>query len=88
MFKGKKKSSNRLIYEIDDDELLIGTVETPTFKKIHTTEAKCRVQKIKTVPQVKAVENRNDEWYSTLKLGEPLVKLELDTGGKCNMLPE
>ena len=50
-----KQSSNQSIYEVDDDELLIGTVKTPMFKKIHTTEAKCRVQKIKTVPRVEAI---------------------------------
>ena len=83
-----KQSSNRSMYKVDDDELFIGTVETPTPEKIHTTEAECRVQKGNSVPQVEAVENRNDEWYSTLKLGKNLVKLKLDTGAKCNVLPQ
>ena len=33
-----KQSSNRSMYEVDDDELFIGTVETPTPTKIHTIE--------------------------------------------------
>ena len=56
-----------------------------------TAEAEYKVQnlsaKAENVPQVEAVESRNDEWYSTLKFGQHLVKLKLDTGVKCNMLP-
>lgn len=86
-----KQSSNRSAYEVDDDELFIGTVETSTPDKVLTTEARYKVQnlsaKVENVPQVEAVESRNDEWYSTLKLGEHLVKLKLDTGAKCHVLP-
>ncbi len=83
-----KQSLNRSTYEVDDDELFIGTVEIPIPEK----EAGYKVQnlstKVENVPQVEAVESRNDEWYSTLKLGEHLVKLKLDTGAKCNVLPK
>ncbi len=83
-----KQSLNRSTYEVDDDELFIGTVEIPIPEK----EAGYKVQnlstKVENVPQVEAVESRNDEWYSTLKLGEHLVKLKLDNGAKYNVLPK
>ena len=86
-----KQSSNRPIYEVDDDKLFIGTVETSTPDKVSTAEAGYKVQnlsaKAKNVSQIEAVESRNDEWYSTLKFGQHLVKLKLDTGAKCNVLP-
>ena len=53
-------------------------------------KAEYRVQnnglKVENSPQVEAVESRNDEWYSTLKLGEQLVKFKLDTGAKYQIV--
>ena len=87
-----KQSSKRSIYEVDDDELFIGAVESPTAVEKTAGKAENRVRsngsKVENSPQVEAVESRNDEWYSVLKLGEQSVKFKLDTGAKCNVLPK
>lgn len=91
-----RQSTKRPVYEINDEELFIGAVDasTPTQTPTQTsgTKREYKVQhtstKVESLLKVEAIESRNDEWHSTIKVGEYLVKLKLDTGAKCNVLPK
>ena len=67
-------------------QLSVEAVETP-LRKQHTSTAMPKAENIDKV-QVEAVQRRNDECYSTLKIGNYAVKIKLDTGAKRNVLPQ
>jgi hypothetical protein len=55
-------------------------------KAVHDTE--CGELFIGTLADVNTVTASNDEWHTTLEIEGKIVKLKLDTGAKCNILPK